>query len=42
MLRKDVKEVILLEMGNKIVLKFFIFYKLIGYIDENCVLLNNF
>lgn len=40
MLRKDVKEVILLEMGDKIMFSL----KLIGYVDENCVkiLLNNF
>lgn len=29
-------------MGNKIVLKLFIFYKLIGHTDENCVSPNNF
>lgn len=33
MLRKDVKEVILLEMSNKIIFKL----KLIGYVDESCV-----
>lgn len=42
MLRKDVKEVILLEMGKKNYVKILYSLKMIGYIDENCVLLNNF